>query len=110
MPGFLGHNIPNLSPSAPAPDEAVSHQLSSERMESKVAKLRVKPKPFLYPEYCKACGRCIEACRFGCIVEGTEINPETGLMPVEIDLEKCNACGLCVSACPEPFGLHLRAV
>jgi len=79
-------------------------------MESKVAKLRVKPKPFLYPEFCKACGRCIEACRFGCIVEGTEINPETGLAPVQIDLEKCSACGLCVSACPEPFGLHLRAV
>jgi len=79
-------------------------------MESKVAKLRVKPKPFLYPEYCKACGRCIEACRFGCIVEGTEINPETGLMPVQVDLEKCTACGLCVSACPEPFGMHMRAV
>ena len=79
-------------------------------MESKVAKLRVKPKPFLYPEFCKACGRCIEACRFGCIVEGTEINPETGVAPVQIDLEKCSACGLCISACPEPFGLHLRVV
>jgi len=79
-------------------------------MESKVAKLRVKPKPFLFPEYCKACGRCIEACRFGCITEGTEINPETGLAPVQIDLDTCSACGLCVSACPEPFGLHLRAV
>ena len=79
-------------------------------MESKVAKLRVKPKPFLFPEYCKACGRCIESCRFGCITEGTEINPETGVAPVQIDLEKCTACGLCVSACPEPFGLHLRAV
>ena len=79
-------------------------------MESKVAKLREKPKPFLFPEYCKACGRCIESCRFGCITEGTEINPETGVAPVQIDLEKCSACGLCVSACPEPFGLHLRAV
>jgi pyruvate/2-oxoacid:ferredoxin oxidoreductase alpha subunit/ferredoxin len=79
-------------------------------MESRVAKLRVKPKPFLFPEYCKACGRCIESCRFGCITEGTEINPETGVAPVQIDLEKCSACGLCVSACPEPFGLHLRAV
>ncbi len=79
-------------------------------MESKVAKLKVKPKPFLFPEFCKGCGRCIESCRFGCITEGTEINPETGLIPVNIDLEKCTACGLCVSACPEPFGLHLRAV
>jgi len=79
-------------------------------MESKVARLRVKPKPFLFPEYCKACGRCIEACRFGCITEGTEINPETGVAPVQLDLEKCSGCGLCVSACPEPFGIHLRAV
>jgi pyruvate/2-oxoacid:ferredoxin oxidoreductase alpha subunit/ferredoxin len=79
-------------------------------MESKVAKLKKKPKPFLFPEFCKGCGRCIESCRFGCIQEGTEINPETGLIPVQIDLEKCSACGLCVSACPEPFGLHMRAV
>lgn len=79
-------------------------------MESKVAKLRVKPKPFLFPEYCKACGRCIEACRFDCITEGTEINPETGVAPVQVNLEKCTGCGLCVSACPEPFGIHLRTV
>ena len=79
-------------------------------MEAKVAKLRVKPKPFLFSEFCKGCGRCIATCRFGCIEEGTEINPETGLMPVVIDLEKCTSCGLCISACPEPFGLHLRAL
>jgi pyruvate/2-oxoacid:ferredoxin oxidoreductase alpha subunit/NAD-dependent dihydropyrimidine dehydrogenase PreA subunit len=79
-------------------------------MESKVAKLKVKPKPFLFPEFCKGCGRCIESCRFDCITEGTEINPETGLAPVILDLEKCSGCGLCVSACPEPFGLHLRVV
>ena len=79
-------------------------------MEQKVAKLKVKPKPFLFPEYCKGCGRCIEACRFDCITMGTEINPETGLMPVNVDLEKCSGCGLCASACPEPFGLHMRAL
>lgn len=79
-------------------------------MEQKVAKLKVKPKPFLFPEYCKGCGRCIEACRFECISMGTEINPATGLMPVVMDLEKCSGCGLCASACPEPFGLHMRAV
>lgn len=79
-------------------------------MESRVARLKAKPKPFLFPEFCKGCGRCIEACRFGCITEGAEINPETGLVPVQLHLEKCSGCGLCVSACPEPFGLHLRAV
>jgi pyruvate/2-oxoacid:ferredoxin oxidoreductase alpha subunit/ferredoxin len=79
-------------------------------MESKVAKLKEKPKPFLFPEFCKACGRCIEACRFECIIEGTEINPETGVAPIQLDLEQCSGCGLCVSACPEPFGLHMREV
>jgi len=34
-----------------------------------------------------------------------EIDPNTGLTPVKIDLEHCNACGLCFEACPEPFAL-----
>src|SRR5512137_2372550 len=64
-----------------------------------------KPKPFLLPEYCKGCGRCIEACSRHCIEMGTEINPQTGLIPVVLHLENCSACGLCMTACPEPYGL-----
>ena len=64
-----------------------------------------RPKPFLYPQFCKACGRCIAACPPGCITYGDGINPQTGLRPVEIDLDACTACGVCFSACPEPFGL-----
>jgi pyruvate/2-oxoacid:ferredoxin oxidoreductase alpha subunit/NAD-dependent dihydropyrimidine dehydrogenase PreA subunit len=64
-----------------------------------------KPKPFLLPEYCKGCGRCIEACARHCIEMGTEINPKTGLVPVVLHLENCSACGLCFTACPEPYGL-----
>jgi pyruvate/2-oxoacid:ferredoxin oxidoreductase alpha subunit/NAD-dependent dihydropyrimidine dehydrogenase PreA subunit len=64
-----------------------------------------RPKPFLLPEYCKGCGRCIEACAKHCIEMGTEINPQTGLIPVVIHLENCSACGLCLTACPEPYGL-----
>ncbi len=64
-----------------------------------------RPKPFLLPRYCKGCGRCIEACAKHCIEAGTEINPETGLVPVVMHLEECSACGLCLSACPEPYGL-----
>lgn len=62
-------------------------------------------KPFLLPEICKACGRCITACPKECIEMGTAINPLTGQTPVVIDLEACNACGLCIAACPEPRGL-----
>ena len=43
-----------------------------------------KPMPFLVPEYCKGCGRCITSCTKGCITPGTEINPLTGLVPVGI--------------------------
>ena len=64
-----------------------------------------RPRPFLFPQFCKACGRCIEACPKGCIELGSEIDPATGLKPVVIDLEVCNGCGLCFTACPEPFGL-----
>ncbi len=64
-----------------------------------------KPKPFLLPEFCKGCGRCIEACAKHCIEMGTEINPQTGLIPVILNLEDCSACGLCMTACPEPYGL-----
>jgi pyruvate/2-oxoacid:ferredoxin oxidoreductase alpha subunit/NAD-dependent dihydropyrimidine dehydrogenase PreA subunit len=65
-----------------------------------------KPKPFVVPEYCKGCARCIESCPKDCISLGTEINPATGLIPVVLDLTNCNACGLCFHACPEPFGLR----
>ena len=67
---------------------------------------RERPKPFIVPEYCKGCGRCIEACPKHCITLGTEINPLTGLVPVHLELEACNGCGLCIGACPEPFGLR----
>ncbi|MBI2517011.1 MAG: 3-methyl-2-oxobutanoate dehydrogenase subunit VorB [Opitutae bacterium] len=65
-----------------------------------------RPRPFLEPEYCKGCLRCIEACPRACITPGTAINPETGLVPVELHLENCNGCSLCMQACPEPFGLR----
>jgi pyruvate/2-oxoacid:ferredoxin oxidoreductase alpha subunit/NAD-dependent dihydropyrimidine dehydrogenase PreA subunit len=65
-----------------------------------------RPKPFVFPEYCKGCGRCIGACPKDCITLGTEINPQTGLTPIVIDLTLCNGCGLCISACPEPYGLR----
>jgi pyruvate/2-oxoacid:ferredoxin oxidoreductase alpha subunit/NAD-dependent dihydropyrimidine dehydrogenase PreA subunit len=64
-----------------------------------------RPKPFLLEQYCKGCGRCIEACAKHCIEMGTEINPQTGLIPVVLHLENCSACGLCMTACPEPYGL-----
>ncbi|MBI5835996.1 MAG: 4Fe-4S binding protein [Candidatus Eisenbacteria bacterium] len=65
-----------------------------------------KPKPFLIPEYCKGCGRCVNVCTKGCIAFANEVNPLTGLVPVVLDLAKCTGCGLCIEACPEPYGLR----
>lgn len=65
-----------------------------------------KPKPFLVPEYCKGCGRCVNVCVKGCIAFAAEINPLTGIVPIVLDLEKCTGCGLCIDACPEPYGLR----
>ena len=62
-------------------------------------------RPFLLPEYCKGCGRCIDACPKHCIETSPAIHPLTGLTPVVLDLTRCTACGLCLSACPEPYGL-----
>ncbi len=69
-------------------------------------KLKEKPKPFLVPEYCKGCGRCVSVCVKGCIAFDDEINPTTGIVPIVLDLEKCTGCGLCIDACPEPYGLR----
>jgi pyruvate/2-oxoacid:ferredoxin oxidoreductase alpha subunit/NAD-dependent dihydropyrimidine dehydrogenase PreA subunit len=64
-----------------------------------------KTRPTLSPEFCKGCGRCIDACAHHCITAGEAVHPSTGLMPVVLDLERCSACGLCLEACPEPYGL-----
>jgi pyruvate/2-oxoacid:ferredoxin oxidoreductase alpha subunit/NAD-dependent dihydropyrimidine dehydrogenase PreA subunit len=69
------------------------------------ANVKTRPRPFLFPHLCKACGRCIEACPKHCIELGTEIDPVTGFTPVTVNLDACNGCGLCISACPEPHGL-----
>ncbi len=70
--------------------------------------VRERPKPFVFPEFCKACGRCISACAQGCIEPGQETLPATGLVPIELHLEHCTGCGLCIDACPEPYGLAAR--
>ena len=60
----------------------------------------------LAPEYCKGCGRCIDACALGCIEAGQAIHSGTGLVPVVLHLEACTGCALCIEACPEPYGLR----
>ncbi len=61
--------------------------------------------PVLHPQYCKACGRCLEACTRACLASGAEIHPASGFVPITLSLDACNGCGLCIEACPEPYGL-----
>ncbi|MCQ1534169.1 (4Fe-4S)-binding protein [Methanosarcina sp. KYL-1] len=42
------------------------------------------------PERCTGCGRCLEACRFGAVLENFTINPYS-----------CEGCAVCTVACPE---------
>ncbi|MCC6622479.1 MAG: 4Fe-4S binding protein [Deltaproteobacteria bacterium] len=67
---------------------------------------RERLRPTLQPEYCKGCLRCIEACPKGCITQGHDLHPATGVTPVVLDLTACNGCSLCIQACPEPYGLR----
>jgi pyruvate/2-oxoacid:ferredoxin oxidoreductase alpha subunit/NAD-dependent dihydropyrimidine dehydrogenase PreA subunit len=73
--------------------------------EGEMATASSRARPVLITEYCKGCGRCIEACAHHCIELGAEIHPATGLVPVALHLDSCTACGLCLDACPEPYGL-----
>ncbi len=70
--------------------------------------MKTRPKPFVFPEFCKGCGRCIDACPKGCITLGKDVHPVSGMIPVVLELDQCNGCGLCISACPEPFGLRAQ--
>ncbi len=85
---------------------AALHDPSGGRMPT----IRDRKRPVLSPQYCKGCGRCIEACSHHSIVAGTDIHPGTGLVPVHLDLQDCTGCGLCFDACPEPYGLLPESV
>jgi pyruvate/2-oxoacid:ferredoxin oxidoreductase alpha subunit/NAD-dependent dihydropyrimidine dehydrogenase PreA subunit len=67
-----------------------------------------RPLPELEAQFCKGCGRCIGACPKHCIAFADQVDPRTGLTPVELHLDECNGCGLCLAACPEPYGLHVE--
>ncbi len=70
-----------------------------------MTKVAERPKPVVMPDYCKGCLRCIDSCPHGCFSEGSEVDPRTGLVPIEFDPAECNGCALCFAACPEPFAL-----
>ncbi len=75
-------------------------------MEPLTTTKKSRPKPYVFPEFCKGCGRCIDACPKSCISFDKDVNALSGIVAVVINYENCNDCGLCLNACPEPYGLH----
>ena len=68
-------------------------------------RLRKSPSPSSCRSTARAVGAASRPAPSTASSSGTEINPQTGLIPVVLNLEDCSACGLCMTACPEPYGL-----
>jgi len=64
-----------------------------------------RPKPFLFPQFCKGCGRCIEACPKDCITLERRSTRRPAWSRWSWTWSAGNGCGLCLSACPSPYGL-----
>ncbi len=68
---------------------------------------QVKPYPIISKNNCKACLRCISACKEGCLTLSEEIN-DSGYQYAEYTGEGCIGCGDCYYTCPEPLAIEVH--
>jgi 2-oxoisovalerate ferredoxin oxidoreductase delta subunit len=62
-----------------------------------------EPRVEIVPNLCKACLRCVEACKPGVIETNLEhAFNELGYQWVVYKGDGCTGCGVCFYACPEP--------
>lgn len=66
-----------------------------------------KPRPIIYADECKGCGRCIAACPRHLLRFRAQLNSR-GLRCVEYDGNDCTGCASCFYTCPEPNALEVR--
>lgn len=52
-------------------------------------------------EFCKGCGLCIPACKFGVLSIGDKFNSKGIKYAVASNPENCTGCMMCAITCPE---------
>ncbi|HHY00180.1 MAG TPA: ferredoxin family protein [Methanothermobacter sp.] len=70
-------------------------------------KKKKEPYPVFNQLECKACERCIIACRQGVLKMSDDIN-ERGYHYAEYVGSGCNGCGDCYYTCPEPLAVEVH--
>ena len=72
-----------------------------------MSKSREEPYPVINTLECKACERCILACRRGVLKMSDEVN-ERGYRYIVYEGEGCTGCGDCYYTCPEPLAIEVH--
>jgi 2-oxoisovalerate ferredoxin oxidoreductase delta subunit len=66
-----------------------------------------EPYPVFNKLECKACERCIIACREGVLLMSEDVN-ERGYHYAIYKGNGCTGCGDCYYTCPEPLGVEVH--
>lgn len=72
-----------------------------------MTKRNIEPYPVFNELECKACERCIIACREGVLKMSDDIN-ERGYHYAVYAGEGCTGCGDCYYTCPEPLAVEVH--
>ena len=74
-----------------------------------MTKSKDKPQPFpvIHKNECKACNRCIVACKANVLVMSENLN-DSAYNYVEYAGEGCKGCGDCYYTCPEPLAIEVH--
>lgn len=70
-------------------------------------KEKQEPYPVINALECKACERCILACRRGVLKMSDDVN-ERGYHYIIYEGEGCTGCGDCYYTCPEPLAIEIH--
>ena len=74
-----------------------------------MTKSKEKPQPFpvIHKNECKACDRCIIACKHDVLEMSTDLN-DSGYNYAKYKGEGCNGCGDCYYTCPELLAIEVH--